>query len=188
MKGVNLLLLILSLNQILCLSKFLSDSGRVFCYFGSWATYRNEDCKFEVEDIDPTLCTHLIYSFAGLDKSQYTIRVLDPWQDLGINYGKDGYNRAVKLKEKNSNLKVLLAVGGWNEGSTSYSQMASDPNKRRTFIESAINLLNEHNFDGLDLDWEYPGRRGGKPEDKSNFVDLLRELQQVIIIMMIMIA
>ena len=42
-------------------------------------------------------------------------------------------------------------------GATSYSHMAADPSKRQKFIESTIKLINKHNFDGMDLDWEYPG-------------------------------
>ena len=42
-------------------------------------------------------------------------------------------------------------------GSTAYSEMAKVPEKRQKFIESVITMLKKHNFDGLDLDWEYPG-------------------------------
>ena len=42
-------------------------------------------------------------------------------------------------------------------GATSYSHMAADPSKRKKFIDSTIKLINKHNFDGMDLDWEYPG-------------------------------
>lgn len=67
---------------------------------------------------------------------------------------------------------------GWNEGSIKYSKMASEPEARAKFVKSVVEFLAKYNFDGLDLDWEYPGARGGHSYDKLNFVRLLRELKE----------
>ena len=74
---------------------------------------------------------------------------------------------------------MTLAIGGWNEGSEKYSEMAADPVSRRTFARSALSFIRRHKFDGLDLDWEYPGKRGGKPEDRENFILLIKDLYKV---------
>ncbi|XP_054159586.1 acidic mammalian chitinase-like [Oppia nitens] len=58
-----------------------------------------------------------------------------------------------------------------------YSMMASRPESRKIFVDSVVEFIERYGFDGLDLDWEYPGSRGGKPEDKRNLVELLRELK-----------
>ena len=82
------------------------------------------------------------------------------------------------MKKINPKLKTLLAIGGWNEGSTKYSEMAAKPAARRKLIESAVEYLKKYKFDGFDVDWEYPNQRGGKPEDKANFVTLLKEFKE----------
>ena len=74
--------------------------------------------------------------------------------------------------------QVSIAIGGWNEGSKKYSEMVADADKRKNFTESVVAFCKEHNFDGLDLDWEYPGKRGGSPDDKANFIKLVRDLKK----------
>ena len=81
------------------------------------------------------------------------------------------------MKKRNPSLKVLIAVGGWAEGGKKYSAMASTPQTRSRFVASVVEFLGEHEFDGLDVDWEYPGGRSdspGAPEDKANFASMLR--------------
>lgn len=48
------------------------------------------------------------------------------------------------------------------------------PELRKAFIISAIKHLRRYNFDGLDLDWEYPASRDGSaPEDRENYALLV---------------
>jgi len=80
------------------------------------------------------------------------------------------YQRFNALKQKNPELRTLLAIGGWNAGSIPFSNLVADPVKRRNFAVHAADFLEEWGFDGLDLDWEYPAARGGIPDDKKNFI------------------
>ena len=36
--------------------------------------------------------------------------------------------------------------------------MAADAEARATFVKSVLQILRDYNFDGFDLDWEYPGK------------------------------
>ncbi len=37
-----------------------------------------------------------------------------------------------------------------------YSKLVNSPEKRSAFVSQALAFVTKHNFDGLDLDWEYP--------------------------------
>lgn len=86
-----------------------------------------------------------------------------------------GYAKFNGLKAHNKNLRTLLAIGGWNEGSQRFSKLVADPEARQNLVKSAIKYLRQHNFDGLDLDWEYPASRDGSKEaDRANYALLVK--------------
>jgi len=126
--------------------------------------------------IDSSLCTHYIYAFATLNETESTIQIYDPWADINLG----GYEKFNAMKQQNPGLKTMIAIGGWTDSQTDgtgpgkYSQLVSDPQKISTFVNSVMTFLYTYGFDGLDLDWEYPG---DYPQDKKGFTDLCKALR-----------
>ncbi|XP_046357610.2 mucin-5AC-like [Haliotis rufescens] len=142
------------------------------CYYTNWSQYRKQPARFFPFNIDPFLCTHLIFAFAKIDfKGQ-----LAPYEWNDIQY-PHLYKQFTGLKKKNPHLKTLLAVGGWTHGSRPFTDMVKTPEGRKSFIEQSIQYLRAHNFDGIDLDWEYPANRGSPADDKKKFSLLVMELR-----------
>lgn len=103
------------------------------------------------------------------------VRILDEWLDIGLN----NIRNTVALKNNYPHLKVLVSIGGFNEGSYRFSQIAKSASTREAFATNVLNLLNQYGFDGVDIDWEWPGQRDGDSRvDKANLNLLLQALNQ----------
>lgn len=154
----------------------LSGHYKVVCYFTNWAWYRKGAGKYVPEDIDTDLCTHIVYGFAVLDYSELVVRTHDSWADIDNKF----YARVVAMKAKGA--KVSLAIGGWNDSQgDKYSRLVRSAAARAKFIKHISGFIEKHEFDGLDLDWEYPvcwqvDCKKGFPDEKEGFAALVREL------------
>ncbi|CAG7822149.1 unnamed protein product [Allacma fusca] len=141
--------------------------GKIVCYYGSWSN---------VDSIIPgDKCTHVIYSFIGLDDTTWQYKFLDD----NDNWTRSRLRQFLTLKTKFPGIKLHIAIGGASEGSEKYSLMAEVAFHRQTFVESIVEFLKEYEFDGVDVDWEYPGVdwMGGRPIDKQTFPLLIQELR-----------
>ncbi|XP_031701637.1 chitinase-3-like protein 1 [Anarrhichthys ocellatus] len=145
-----------------------ATSSRLVCYYNSLAENRPDYGQFSVSDIDPNKCTHLIYAFSDINNTNELV----PSCDTDISR----YELFNGLKNRNPLLKTLLAVGGLRFNTKKFSTMVADPQNRTKFIKSAITLLRDNGFDGINLDWRYPGG-----QDKGRFTLLCQELNEAFV-------
>ncbi|XP_043977407.1 chitinase, acidic.1 [Gambusia affinis] len=146
----------------------IASSNKLVCHMTNWAQYRPSSAKFTPDNIDPFLCTHVIYALATINSFNQITTI--EWNDQELYASLNG------LKTYNPALKTLLTVGGTVNGVSPFIAMVGKPETRQAFIKSAINFLRTHNFDGLNLDWQYPGHNGSPPQDKERFTLLVSEL------------
>ncbi|XP_032753440.1 chitinase-like protein 3 [Rattus rattus] len=161
------LVFIMGLNLLLNVQ--LDSAYQLMCYFNNWPQYQPDVRGMKLDDIDPCLCTHLIYSFAGIWENNNT---MTKRKDL------DDYKEFNDLKKRNNKLKTLLSIGCWNFGAGLFITMVSTPESRHTFITSVRKFLRKYGFDGLNLAWQYPGCYGSPPKDKHLFTILTQEIRK----------
>lgn len=153
-----------------------TEDFKVVCYFTNWAWYRQGGGKFLPEDIDPELCTHIVYGFAVLNREKLTIQPHDSWADLDNKF----YDRVASYRSKG--IKVTVAIGGWNDSAgDKYARLVRSAAARVRFVRHVMEFIEKYGFDGLDLDWEYPvcwqvDCKKGTSDEKEGFSDLVREL------------
>ncbi|KAH9896763.1 glycoside hydrolase superfamily [Cubamyces lactineus] len=150
-------------------------------YFTNWGIY---GANFQPTDIDPTDLTHILYAFADVSPDTGTISLTDSWADEQKHYPGDSWNdvgnnlygclkQLYLLKLQNRNLKVLLSIGGWTYSQYGHFSFITDSTKRATFVTSAVSLIENYGFDGIDIDFEYPTT----PALASGYASLLTSLR-----------
>ena len=158
------------------------SANRIVGYYTSWSVY---DRGFEVAQVRGEHLTHLNYAFAKIVGGKCV--PADPWADgqrptKTSPASRGNFQALQRLKRKHPHLKTLISVGGWTL-SGPFSDVARTAASRKQFAASCVDFIQRHQFDGVDLDWEYPvegGKPGirSRPEDKRNYTRLLSEMRR----------
>ncbi|MHA0043607.1 glycosyl hydrolase family 18 protein [Deinococcus sp. PEB2-63] len=138
-------------------------------------------------------------AYADYGKSFDAATSVDGVADVWNQPIKGNFNQLRKLKARYPGLKTLISLGGWT-WSRYFSAAASTDASRRALVSSCIDLYIKGNlpatpdasagpgsaagvFDGIDIDWEYPGGGGlayntVSAADRQNFTLLLQEFRR----------
>lgn len=189
-----LFLILASLGQLMA-----GDSPRrIVGYFADWRTGYYGHPGYLVSDMPWDKMTHVIYAFTRIDPATNKMAIADKAAALefefpgqSANYPYLGhFNVLNTYKEQYPEVKTLVACGGWTLSKEFYT-MAETAQGRETFADSAVAFLRKYNFDGLDIDYEYPTAtaQAGNPKDFdvaeprrahlfADYVELMRLLRE----------
>jgi len=127
--------------------------------------------------------------------NDYEVVIHDPWAAYQKSFPQAGhgfsspikgnYAMLMALKKNNPNLKIIPSIGGWTLSDPFYS--FTNKTHRDTFVASVKRFLKTWKFyDGVDIDWEFPGGGGetaslGDPvNDGPAYIALMQELRTML--------
>lgn len=143
------------LAQIVAIAQF-----RIVGYFPTW--------QGNVSSIQFDKLSHINYSFI--------------WPTATGEFNSLGSTAINKMNQlvtaaHAANVKVCIAIGGWNDGDDSnFEVFAASQAYRTAFTVNVLEFIKTYNLDGVDIDWEYPN----PGTSANNFAALMKELHDTL--------
>jgi chitinase len=122
--------------------------------------------------IDAKKLTHINYAFVDVKDSMAWL--------TNIATDTINFRKLNELRKDNPDLKILISIGGWS-WSENFSDAVLTASSRKKFAETSAAIVDKHNLDGVDIDWEYPGFKGEdnvyRTEDRQNFTLMFKAIR-----------
>ena len=98
------------------------------------------------DNINYKLFTHICHAFVVADEDGRIVkRTSVPSQKLTTDAHQ-------------ANVKVILSLGGWGMDKQ-FAALTSKEDSYERFVTAVMNIVDEYDYDGIDLDWEFPDNR-----------------------------
>ncbi|MCM1066101.1 MAG: glycosyl hydrolase family 18 protein [Muribaculaceae bacterium] len=117
--------------------------------------------------IDPSLMTRINYAYMGVNDSLDGVTLMEPHRLRSL----------VALKEQNPGLEVLAMLG---PPAINMSRAFRSDSLRALVVADCIRVMDEYGLDGIDVDWEWPGRGDHAlplEQEVDSYVKFLTELR-----------
>jgi len=142
----------------LCLAllpSMLRTQNLVVGYYADWLK-----SSLPASEIQFNNLTHVIHSFGW------------PTSDGGLEFYEGLVDANLNSKVHENNKKILIAFGGAGQ-SQGFGPMSTDSIARKNFIDNVYEFITNNNYDGIDIDWEFPEN----DNEKEGLTKLVKELR-----------
>ena len=130
---------------------------KVVGYYVYWYRW-----SYPADKIDYQNLTHINHSF------------ITPEKDGSLLIPSDLIYPELIKNAHNAGVKVLISVGGADTAvAGAFTEMSSNPELRTKFVDNLFDFVIKNNYDGVDIDWEFPSDE----IEKNVLTILIKELR-----------
>ncbi len=146
-----------------------------------WILYGDLDLIQHVGESDTALQQRLADYGFSVEGTSWTNSITGLSGSFPVPLPKENGDPGLIKLCKQNNVKLMASLGGWSM-SKHFHEMAADPAKKARFLDDCEKLINM-GFDGIDIDWEYPGPSDGMnftgtQEDYHNYTLLMKDIRE----------
>ena len=136
-----------------------------------------------LSDVKPVFAYVYSSSYKGFtDTARETLDVVN------ISFGRVSDDGVVDLSElkniedimqiRKTGTRVVLCIGGYGSSCKQFSDAAYTAAGRTKLAQSILEAVERYHFDGVDIDWEYPGYETGRDVtvDRPNFTAMMAQI------------
>ncbi|BGP44294.1 Chalcone--flavanone isomerase 1 [Rhodotorula kratochvilovae] len=144
--------------------------GKVAAFWENWTGLSVADTKFDGYDYCFWFCA---VPGTAAEKGKLT-----------MGEATEGIAKEWVAAAQAAGCKAMLSVGGWS-GSNTFSGLVASDTSRADFVDTLNTAMTDYGFDGIDSDWEYPGKAGATNDfdvanDLNNYLDFFKTLREKI--------
>ncbi|KFZ10472.1 hypothetical protein V501_05180 [Pseudogymnoascus sp. VKM F-4519 (FW-2642)] len=146
-------------------------------YFEAW-NYNRKCLTVDVDQINTSIYTHIHFAFANITP------------DFKVDIINENVKEQFEIFKEMTGVKKIISFGGWDfstlPGTFQILRSAVSGANRDIFMNNLIAFINEHNLDGVDINWKYPGAPDipdiakDDPENGLNYYIFLANLKAAV--------
>ena len=142
----------------------LAGMRKIIGYFPEWGVYDAHN-NFTPDKIDYTTLTEINYGFAVVKNGEVTMHDTEKGP---------GLIKELNERTEAAGVRHIISVGGWNNSEEGVFEAATATQEgTEKLASSMVAYMLKWDFDGIDIDWEYPDTDAEK-ESFTKLVQLVR--------------
>nr|XP_027197976.1 acidic mammalian chitinase-like isoform X1 [Dermatophagoides pteronyssinus] len=136
--------------------------------------YLRPESNFPIDYvIQNNICTHIIIAFVSID-SESNLSFDQTFIDF-----LQLCRQSIDTINNNENYpKLMFSIGGGGAGG--WKMASSTDERRKRFVQSILQFIQQYQLDGVDIDWEFPSwpKKLTQYSERNDFIKLLQEIRR----------